>query len=104
MKLDIVVHPDTEEEAEFLSLLSEAREFGVEETTLTEAEVASVFSQFASGLSTEFDSPKEKSSLDCPQCGEPVEEVEADGMGVDPTIQPCGHVVDWADLPADLYS
>lgn len=104
MKLDIAIQPETEEEAELLDMLTEARAYAIDETNLTEAEIASVYSQFSSGLASEHDDGGPKTSdLYCPECEEPVEDVEAGGMGADPVCQPCGHEVEWSELPADLY-
>lgn len=103
MKHDILIQPETEEEVELLNILTDAREYAIEETNLTEAEIAAVYSQFSSGLSSEHDDDIQRSDLYCPECEEPVEDVEAGGMGADPVCQPCGHEVEWSDLPADLY-
>jgi formylmethanofuran dehydrogenase subunit E len=102
VKLDIAIQPENEEEVEFLDQLTEARTYAIEETSLSEAEIAAVFSQFSSGLCTEHTPAERHGEVECPTCGEPVKAVDAPAMGSDPTCKPCGHEVEWADLPADV--
>jgi len=104
MKFDIHITPNTEEEVQLLEQLSQAREFGIEETEMSESELAAVFAQFASGIHTE-EQEEEKSyyEFSCPVCDGVVKDVQTPGMGEDPIIQPCGHTADWADIPLDYF-
>ena len=105
MKFDIHIAPNTEEEVELLEQLSEAREFGIEETSMTESEIAAVYAQFASGIHTEEEEDEQESyyEFSCPVCDGVVKDVQTPGMGQNPIIKPCGHESDWADIPLDYF-
>lgn len=104
MKFDIHIIPNNEDEVELLQRLSNVREFGIEETDMSESEVAALFAQFASGLHTEEDKQEEDYyEFPCPVCEGLVEDVQTPGMGQNPIIQPCGHEADWADIPLDYF-
>lgn len=104
MKSEIHLTPETEEEVEFFERLSEARSYALEQG-MDEAEIAQVFSLFATGMFNESSRQTEEreSVHKCPQCGSIIEEVESPGMGMDPVLVPCGCSVSHDDLPQELY-
>lgn len=104
MKSEIHLTPETEEEVEFFERLAEARSYALKQG-LDEAEIAQVFSLFATGMFNESAAPPEEdeTSHECPQCGSLIEEVESPGMGMDPVLVPCGCSVSHDELPQELY-
>lgn len=104
MKSEIHLTPETEEEVELLERLSEARAYAIEEAGMEPEQLATIFSQFASGMFTESGSAvDERESHECPQCGQRIEDVESPGLGMDPALVPCGCSVSHDDLPQELY-
>lgn len=104
MILDIQIKPESEEEVQFLEKLTAAREFGIDETDLTRAELASIYSEFAAGIASEIDVDRaDDSYLTCPVCNTVVDDVTAEGLGGDPIVEPCGCTVEWNELPDDIF-
>lgn len=106
MNTDIYLEPETDEEVRFLELLAEAREYGNRDAGLSDREIARVFNQFAIGTLNMEDRIAEdiesETVYTCPICGDEIEDLDAPGIGMDPTVQPCGHQPDYSDLPPEL--
>jgi len=99
MRVNIDIVPEGEDEAELIEMLVDAREYGIEQTSLDKSDIALLFNSFASGLFTEVEDEKPHRTHLCPSCGEGVEEVSFNGLGADPMIQPCGCTVGMDDIP-----
>ena len=102
MKSDIFLEPESEEDVEFLDLLAACREFALEEAGLSHSEAAVVFNQFAIGLLLEDSSGVSETTLDCPECGDVLTDVEIQGIGMDPIGVPCGCELERGEVPKEL--
>lgn len=89
MEIASELRPENEQQAELLRMLTTVREYGLEETDMSRAELATTFAHFSSGLYSEDVETAEKDDL-CPKCGEYVAAIEYSGIGGDAVISPCG--------------
>lgn len=106
MKTDIYLEPESEEEVEFLERLAQAREYGVGQAGLSEKEIARIFNQFSVGILNNTNNIGEERDSEtvytCPVCNTEIEDIDAPGIGMEPTVQPCGHQPEYSDLPPEL--
>jgi len=104
MKSEIHLTPETDEEVEFFERLAEARSYALDQG-MDEAEIAQVFSLFATGMFNESGEAAEEpeGTHNCPQCDTLIRNVESLGMGMDPVLVPCGCSVSHDELPQELY-
>lgn len=103
MIIDIQITPESEDEVTLIEKLTEAREYGLTETDLSDQEIAAVFSQFAAGITMEADVEGEEHGLHCPECGTPIQDVTSRGMGMPPIVKPCGCKSEWEDIPPEYF-
>lgn len=103
MKKDVSIIPETEEELKLVEMLAEVREYAIQDAGMEPEEVAALFAQFSAGaIEGEFVGDQ-TDRVKCPNCGEPVEDVESMGLGMTPELEPCGCEVEYTDIPDDLY-
>ena len=102
MKNDIILEPESEQQREFIDALAAARNFGVEETDLSKEELAIVFNQFAIGLLLQDSQASSGKSVECPECGQVLSDVEIPGIGMDPVGVPCGCELERSQVPQEL--
>lgn len=102
MRNDIVLDPESEEERVLLDKLAIARQFGLEEAGLSPQELSMVFSQFAIGCHLADQSGVSHSSLECPECEEPITDVDVPGIGQSPVGVPCGCELEYDQVPQEL--
>jgi hypothetical protein len=103
MRNDIVLEPQSEEERELLDKMASVRQYGLEEAELSPQELSVVFSQFAIGCHLADQSGVSQSSLECPECKEPITGVDVPGIGQEPTGVPCGCELEYDQVPQELF-
>ena len=102
MRNDIVLEPESEEERKLLDQLAQVRQYALEEADLSLDELSMVFNQFAIGCHLGDQSDVSQSSLECPECEEPITDVNVPGIGQSPVGVPCGCELSYDQVPQEL--
>jgi hypothetical protein len=102
MRNDIILEPESEKERKLLDQLAKVRRFALEEAGLSPSELSMVFNQFAIGCHLAEQSDVSQSSLECPECEEPITDVDVPGIGQSPVGVPCGCELSYEDVPREL--
>lgn len=102
MRYDVHILPEDETEVEFLEMLTDAREYALD-NGMEPGEAGAVMGQFAAGLFQEGAVHTSQDKFACPDCEADVDGVEATGIGEPPTLEPCGCQVPYEELPPELY-
>lgn len=101
MKFNLSVEPETDEEMALIEMLYQAREFAEDQTDIDHDKISVMFTYMGSAMSEDMDEVKE---FDCPQCGEPVLDLNAQGLGDSPTARPCACELNWEEVPQAWFT
>lgn len=106
MDWDFGLSPESEAQVELIDGLAEVRKHGVEETDLSNVEVAVAFQTFAIGLlsTADVDGPEQSSADEhsCPVCDAVIEDIDAMGLSADVKCLPCECIVPSHELSEEL--
>lgn len=100
MEVEKDLIPESEEEMEMVDDLAVTRKRALDRLDIDREDVATAFIEF--GLAIDRGVSQEgESGHSCPECGNTILDHEAEGVGADPVLKPCGHEVSWAEMPEE---